>query len=127
MLTAILVLAAGLAQTPPVRSQPGFDVAPGDSRVWRLHAELRAKEDAARQIASAPDSVAAFRALLELERIDEALDLLMRLVQTQPAELASALPALFEGVHFSDGTRDYKPRLRAFVAAARDRAARLPR
>src|SRR5262245_51901319 len=123
---ALLLLTAALAQTPSTTPKPGLDVAPGDARVWRLYAEARARDEAARQVAASPGSVAAFRALLQLNRVDEALDTLMQIVTSRPGELAGALPALNTGMYFSDGARDYRPRLAAVFAAAHEQAARLP-
>jgi TolA-binding protein len=125
MLTALL-LTAGLAQTR-ASAPPGLDVAPGDLRVWQLNEAMRARRDAARQIASSPGTVAAFRAFIELGREDDALDALMGIVERRPREVADALPALTSGLHFSDGARDYAARFRAIFAAAREKAAQLPR
>jgi len=125
MLAPTFVLTVALAQaSAPL---PGLDIAPGDVRVWQLNDIMRARRDAARQTTSSPGSVAAFRALLQLGREDDALDALMLLVDDRPRELADALPALTSGAHFSDGARDYAPRLRAIFAAAHEKAAQLPR
>jgi len=123
----LLLLTATLAQTSSTAPKSGLDVAPGDIRVWQLQAQARARDEAARQIAAAPGSLAAFRALMQLNRVDEALDTLMQIVTARPRDVAGAMPTLDSGTHFSDGARDYTPRLRTILAAAHGQAAGLPR
>jgi tetratricopeptide (TPR) repeat protein len=120
-----IVLAAGLAQAATPRR--GLDVASGDQRVWQLQEAERIREDAVTVASRAPVTADGVRALLQLNRVDDALDALMRVVNEQPREAAGALRSLGSGTHFSDGARDYSPKLTAIFTAAHAQAARLPR
>jgi hypothetical protein len=125
MLVTILVLTASLAQAAGPR--PGMDVAPGDSRVWQLHQAELLRRQAETQAAATPITAARVRARLQLNRVDEALDDLMRLVSEHPLDAVGALRGLGAGRHFSDGARDYSPKLNAIFAAAHARATELPK
>ncbi len=120
-----LVPAVGLAQS--VVARPGFEVAPADQRVWQLQQAERARQDAATQAAGAPPSAATVRALLQLHRVDDALDALLRVVTERPDEGPAALRGLDPSRNFSDGTRDYSSQLTSVFAAAHMQAERLPR
>src|SRR5215211_7319732 len=101
MLVTILVLTASLAQAAGPR--PDMDVAPGDSRVWQLHQAELLRRQAETQAAATPITAARVRARLQLNRVDEALDDLMRLVSEHPLDAVDALRGLGAGSHFSDG------------------------
>ena len=121
-----LLLTAGLAQAP-AEAPPGADYPPGDIRIWTLQQGAQTKKATARKTAADPASPDTCRALMEQEAVDRALDCVKRIIDTQPSRMAEALPALWSGLRFSDGTRDYSPRLREIVAAGRAAAAKLPR
>jgi hypothetical protein len=81
-----LVRMAGLAQS--ITPRPGFDVAPANQRVWQQQQTEHAREDAVKQAAGAMANAAVAHALLQLHRVDEALDTLLRLVTETSVEAA---------------------------------------
>ena len=125
MLAPALLGIAILAQDPA--SAAARDYAPGDVYVRELEGRVREQQEARRQIKAAPGSAAAVRALLWLEQVDEGLDALLHLVQTQPRAAADALPGLNRSNRLAEGVGDYSAKLRAVAAAAHEQAARLPR
>jgi hypothetical protein len=117
MLMTSLVLAAALSR--PLLERPGFDVPPDDQRLWQLQEAERIREEAVQQAAAKTPTDGSVRALLQLQRVDEALDAVMRIVNERPRDGAGALRALGGGAQqFSDGTRDYSAKLNAIFAAA---------
>jgi hypothetical protein len=125
MLLTTLVLAAGLAQSAIPRR--GLDVAFGDQRLWQLQEAEGRREDTAKVAAAGTATADTVHAQLELHRVDEALDTLMRVVSEKPVDAAAALRGVAGSRDFSDGARDYSPRLTAVFTAAHAQAARLPR
>lgn len=102
---------------------------PSDERIWMLQsAGLRAKV-AARRIALAPDRADTLDLFLQLDRIDDALRVLRRIVDTRPDEMAAAFKAIAGGSHriLGGAPRGYPDALREIVAAAETRLDGMPR
>lgn len=100
-----------------------------DQQIWGLQLHgLRAKVTA-RRLAESPDHPATLQLLMDLRRYDDALQVLRRIVDTRPDDLAAAFKAL--GINtremLADGTRDHGGTLRPIVAEARRRIAALPK
>jgi TolA-binding protein len=123
---ATLVLLIAVQTQASASSLPGADFPPGDSRIWGLQAQGQSQKDAARQLAGRPATPQGFRLLIQAGKIDEALDCLRRIIDTQPLKMAEALPALSRSWR-PDDPRDYSARLREVLAAAHAQAAKLPR
>jgi len=125
MFAPAFVLAVTLGQAAMPAS--GLDYPPADALMWELQEKARLQQEAVRQIKTAPGSAAAVRALFQLERVDEALDALLRLVKKRPLEAAGAFWTMGTTRAISDGVRDYSAKLLAIVTAVHEQSVRLPR
>src|ERR1700738_3111605 len=112
------------------RPDPWLDFPSYDQTlVWYLRRAADAKESK-RLLAQNSTSVETFRRLVASERLDDALLVLDRILQTADAQQTiAALHALNETI-FSfqqDGTRSYAETIRQLLEPARARSAQLPR
>lgn len=126
MTPTALMLVAAMAQSQPATMPGGGEFPPGDVRIWLIEQSGLMKKAALARAAERPVDAETVRTLIEQNRIDEALDCLMRIVDTQPERMAEALPALWS-IRPADGTRDDSSRLSAIVRLAHERARTLPR
>ncbi len=119
------VAAAQTTAAPPSVTLSAADFPPSDTTAYRI--ELRGLEAkrASVQLAQAPDATETLTLLLGQERVDDALNVLARIVAGKPAQMADAFAALYRAdvILTGDQSKGYDARIRTQIEAAR---ARLP-
>lgn len=124
----LLVASVGAAQTP-IPLEPPSDYPPLDRLAWpevRRHLVVVA---ATSRLRAAPDEAATLDLLLQVRRLDDALDVLQRIVDTRPDRVPPALRLIALSTHefLLDRAHPRLERLRGLLAAVRGRTATLPR
>ena len=113
----------------PDRTRSAAEFPAADGQISGLQQNGQRAKDVARRLAARQADVETLQLLVDLQRHDDALQLLQTIVETRPELMAAAFNALgFQARDMlADAARNYGDRLRGIVGDARRRAAALPK
>jgi tetratricopeptide (TPR) repeat protein len=109
--------------------ETAVDFPPSDQAIWNEQRHGLLSKLATERLKQGADTADTVRLLLELERFDDVLQVLSRIVRTQPGRMADGFAAVTTNSSswLDDRSKDYASRLRELAVSARARIGELPR